>query len=240
MVGTGKDFAKYVLVRGENFYESDRKSDINLKISLDGFIHYETDSVTEVRNNGTYLILDDYVGDLAVPNNSGLIIESDKDIKGIIGSPAAIYGKGDLNIEVIKNRDLEVCIDTKGIVFLNGIINYNGSDAEITNKYTGTIGGKFRGFSNFKKKYLKDEWSKQLYAPEIYVDTKIISASFKKSEFVYQDIHVCLNQNLINIKKTVGDINLFYESPIHKFSDWKIVDRRKHLILEYRRLESEN
>jgi hypothetical protein len=230
----------YLIIRGQKYYSSDRPNDIELQISKDNNVHYNTLSKEDnaISKRGNTLILDDYSGIVRVPRNVGLIIESDRDIFGIIDSRAIINGKGDLNLTIAEDNELELCLKTKEIVLLNKIVQYHGIGVISKEEYIGH--GKLRHFNELKRKYIDNKYSglsnSEISEPKYISNEKRIRADFANSKISYNDINVCLEHNLVNIVKNSGISNLFYKNPLEKFTKAE-VDARKKIINDRRELE---
>jgi hypothetical protein len=192
-----------------DFSESSYYDLIKFGISQDNLVHYEQDSDVGPYEHNSILRFNKSVKNIWVPKNVGIeVSSSDRDIEGIIASPALILdhsGELELSVQNKKSR-LRLCIETDGLVRLNREVKFEGLKNGNNNGY--------RQGQNFK--YYKTEYLKYLNTttldPEIITNEKGINADFEYSRFSHYDISVCMHFGLVYLQKTDGDINLFFEN----------------------------
>ncbi|MGV8141226.1 MAG: hypothetical protein ACP5NW_02165 [Candidatus Woesearchaeota archaeon] len=194
------------LVRIYDNQEDSNLGKIELEISQDDKLYFENHYGIVQESlpcNNFELIIEGYYGKIFLPKHCALEIQSERDITGKIGSPAVIInGKGNLDIDIERDRLLDVSLITYGSLVLN-----QKKHPEIAGKYY---------YINPNKKKIEELREKYIQNQQYYIDNKIIEhdkdifAEYPKTPSSAY-IHTCIYYNLVMINKAGGLTNISYE-----------------------------
>ncbi len=150
---------------------------------------------------GHTLALNDYEGELQIPPHVALVNYTDTSIEGVIGSPAVIYGGGNLNLIITKKR--KIAVNTKGIYLLNNTAVYNPfSDDENGMDIFGY------NFARARKKFL-DDYLQHIGKPKIIRSKDVCYAQFTGARLEQvSEIEVCRFFGVVYINKNYGSTNI--------------------------------
>jgi hypothetical protein len=192
---------------------------ITLGMSDDDKVHYwNLYADGDTRNHQLSLI--DYTGRILLPINTDIHINTIKTIDGKIASPAYIEGDGNINLTIVPESNLELCISSFCPVIINNEILQSGHPF-----YSGLT---FEHYEKRYTEYLQDQLNKKTGGK---IPDKFTEHPTKPS---IQD--VCLYFNLVYIKKDEGIINIKYNIPKHDTQQDNELHAKKRL---YTRLKRE-
>ena len=178
---------------------------LNIGISKDEFVYYNSSYTNNILSDKSNISFDHTLTDILVPSHTGIqLLNSSRDISGLISSPMLILeNSGDVNLKVFEPSDLKLCIESIGLVILNGkVVNED------------TVSGKSysmgKNLDFYNETYAK--WlARGLNSPKIRENELGIEAEFSlKAD--YEPVDVCKEYKLIYIQKRTGKINMFYSN----------------------------
>jgi len=182
------------------------------------------------------LTLINYSGPIGIPRGVAINIPNRYntiDIEGIIDSPAHITGLGPLDIIINPKSELELLVNTSGLLIIDKRLSVeNPDDYGIRNYRHGD-----RLFSEIKKRYLEDTINK-ISPPSILDTHATMNADFRNSRvYSIRDIDICIQENLVNIRKDDGISNIFYDNVEYKKID---ITNKKPTVIDNLRIDLKN
>jgi len=155
--------------------------EIELGISPDNRIYYHSLHADSELKDGVFTITG-YYGKILVPRHAGIQINLNINITGVIASPTNIENRGNINLDVLKDSHLELCLMGQGNLMINGEIKHSSDD------YIYSYGQNFDKFT-------------QAYS--------VLPPYMQKKDIMY-NMNVCLHYNLLNICNDGQNITLRY------------------------------
>jgi hypothetical protein len=210
---------------------------ITIGISQDDRVYYDPLSNHGSRMCNSSLILNDYIGELLIPLGTALqVTYTQKSIRGTIASPAFIGGLGDVDIKIVKDMDLELCLETHGPVMVNGKILFEGVDDIQMPAFQ--YGG--RNYDHFSKMYhaLKKRYKLQMARDIINQGANKDKSHSGTSPIIPYDlslnninsnIDVCIYYNLVQIEKPCGLTEIRYDAPVRDIAQEESIYEMKNI-----------
>jgi hypothetical protein len=181
---------------------------IALDISPDHKVHFNSLFGDYELKNGVLTIVN-YYGKVLVPKHAGInITNTPKSISGKVANPINIASSGDITLRIMKEANLELCLEARGQFTLND--NLIAPIPEDIYTY-GEL-----DYQNFVKRY------------------ECTPISEKRKDPLY-NIGVCMHYNLINIYNDGGTIKLDYDSLPRNTPEERVNAHKKSICLRLER-----
>jgi hypothetical protein len=177
------------------YSENDIRGHIELGISPDNTIHYQKLFADTEYTDGV-LTLVNYYGKILLPRHVGInIVNSVKDISGTIASPTNIEGCRSVDLKILSEGHLELCVYANNTLSINkkNIVPYTDGEPYIYGK----------DFEMYQQIYAQRS-RRRAYGLNLY------------------NIDACMQYNLVSIS-TTGKINLEYHTLIKSHKDNALV-----------------
>jgi hypothetical protein len=197
------------------YYEDDEtdkakyiSGDIILGVSNGDAVYYDWFEGILERQKEDKLFLDNYHGKILIPKHCGLqIIDSQRRISGLINFPAYLDSCSDMNIMIDKNSGLELLVESKGDLHLNGQEITGLMDPKDDGcKFPKTIG---KNFIEYEGRYTRI-CNKTMKNPQFITDQYGSTVDFGEySE--HNPIQICMKYNIVALNVEFGNVNIYYE-----------------------------